>query len=120
MVAVMLTLRRCVATAALAVALTVPTALAQGASRPPIKDCGDVATIDEDQFFIGAITAQGTACTNAREIARVVAKSPGCKRKGSCVRRGYTCLLAKAGEELTLVHCESANQTRFVRFVFGS
>jgi len=120
MVAAMVTPRRLVATAALAVAITAPTALAQGAARPPIKDCGDVATLDEDGAFIGAITAQGGACANARAIASRVAKSAACKSNGFCRQRTYTCLLAKAGKELTLVHCENMRQTTFIRFEFGS
>ena len=114
--------RRLVATAA-AAAIAVaaaPTAAAQAATRPPIKDCGDVATLDKDNVFIGAVTAQGAACKNARAIAAAVAKSPGCKSKGSCRQRTYTCLLAKAGKELTLVHCENQRQTAFIRFEFGS
>jgi hypothetical protein len=112
--------RTLLATAALAVALLAPAALSQAAARPPIKDCGDVATIDRDHFFNGAITAQGGTCKNARGVARTVARSAGCKRKGSCRVRSYTCLLAKAGDELTLVHCENARQTAFIRFEFGS
>lgn len=114
--------RRLVATAAIAVAAVAPTtaAAAPAASRPPIKDCGDVATLDMDNVFIGAVTAQGAACKNARAIAAVVARSPGCKSRGSCRQRTYACLLAKAGKELTLVHCENQRQTSFIRFEFGS
>ena len=101
-------------------ATSLPATGAEAASRPPIRDCGDVATIDEDSFFIGAITAQGGACKNARAIANTVAKSAKCRRVGSCRVRNFTCLLAKAGEELTLVHCASTRQTAFVRFEFGS
>ena len=106
--------------AALAVAALAPAALSQAAARPPIKDCGDVATIDRDHVFIGAITAQGAGCKNARAVARTVARSASCRRRGSCRVRTSTCLLAKAGEELTLVHCENARQTAFIRFEFGS
>jgi len=111
-------LRIALATASILLALAVGAAGA--VDRPPIKDCGDVATIDKDNFFIGAITAQGGACTNARSIARTVARSARCKSRGSCRVRTYTCLLAKAGKELTLVHCAGTRQTSFVRFEFGS
>jgi hypothetical protein len=71
MVATMTITRRLLTTVAAIVLLAIaPSAAAQAATRPPIKDCGDVATIDGDQFFIGAVTAQGTTCTNARAIAR--------------------------------------------------
>jgi hypothetical protein len=120
----MTTPRSLLATAAIAVAAvaSAPAAAqaAQAAPRPPIKDCGDVATLDKDNFFIGAITAQGGTCKNARAIASTVAKSASCKSKGSCRQRTYTCLLAKAGKELTLVHCENARQTSFIRFEFGA
>jgi hypothetical protein len=117
----MSTPRSLLATAAIALAaVTSASAAAQAATRPPIKDCGDVATIDKDHVFIGAITAQGAACKNARAIASAVAKSAGCKSKGSCRQRTYTCLLATAGKELTLVHCENARQTSFIRFEFGA
>lgn len=111
---------RTLVTAASAVLAVAPGAAAQAATRPPIKDCGDVATLDNDQFYIGAVTAQGGACKNARAIASRVAKSAGCRAKGSCRAQTYTCLLAKAGKELTLVRCENRRQTAFVRFEFGS
>jgi hypothetical protein len=116
----MTTPRTIVATAAICVAALAPATASRAAARPPIKDCGDVATLDKDQVFIGAVTAQGGTCTNARAIARTVARSASCKRKGSCRVRSYTCLLAKAGKELTLVHCENRRQTAFVRFEFGA
>jgi hypothetical protein len=111
--------RRTLATLAVLIAAAAPAASASAAVRPPIKDCGDVATLDKDGGFIGAITAQATTCKNARAIARTVARSAGCKRVGSCQTRAYTCLLAKAGKELTLVHCENSRQTAFARFEFG-
>jgi len=93
---------------------------AGAAPRAPIKDCGDVSTLERGGFLLGAVTAQRTTCTNARAIARTVGRSAGCKRQGSCRRLNYTCLLAKAGKELTFVRCEGADQTAFVRFEFGS
>ena len=100
---------------------TVPANAAAPAPRAPIKDCGDISTLDRDSSFaLGAVTAQNTTCKNARAIAQTVAKSAGCKRQGSCRRLNYTCLLAKAGKELTLVRCEGKGQTAFVRFEFGA
>jgi hypothetical protein len=95
-------------------------ASASAATRPPIKDCGDVFTIDRDHVFLGAITSQGGACANARAVARKVLASAGCKTRGSCRIQTYTCLLARAAPELTLVHCENRRQTAFIRFEFGS
>lgn len=112
--------RRILIAAAAASAALVPAAAAQEATRQPIKDCGDVSTLDDGSFFLGAITAQGGMCRNARTVAAQVARSAGCKSRGSCRVRTYTCLLAKAGKSLTLVRCENARQTTFIRFEFGS
>jgi hypothetical protein len=112
--------RRLITVAALAVAAAVPLSAADAATRAPIRDCGDVSTLDDGGFYLGAVTAQTGTCANARAIAAKVARSAGCKAKASCRQRTYTCLLAKAGKELTLVRCENAAQTAFVRFEFGS
>ncbi|MDP2711082.1 MAG: hypothetical protein Q8O56_07670 [Solirubrobacteraceae bacterium] len=116
----MTTTRTLITAALIALLAFAPSAVAQTTQRAPIKDCGDVATLDDDGFSIGAVTAQRGACKNARAIASKVAKSAGCKSKGSCRQSTYTCLLAKAGKELTLVRCENATQTAFIRFEFGS
>ncbi len=119
----MLTPRRLLTLATLgAVLATVPANATAPTPRAPIQDCGDISTLDSKAagFALGAITAQRTTCRNARAIAGTVAKSAGCKRQGSCTRLNYTCLLAKAGKELTLVRCEGKSQTAFVRFEFGS
>jgi hypothetical protein len=118
----MLTPRRLLTLATLGALLaSVPANAAAPSPRAPIKDCGDITTLDgASSFALGAVTAQNTTCKNARAIAREVGKSAGCKRQGSCRRRNYTCLLAKAGKELTLVRCEGKSQTAFVRFEFGS
>ena len=119
----MFTPRRLLTIATLAAVAAVTPGVASGATtRAPIMDCGDISTLDTkgSTFALGAVTAQRTTCKNARAIAREVAKSAGCKRQGSCRRLNYTCLLAKAGKELTLVRCEGKNQTAFVRFEFGS
>ena len=113
--------RRLLTIAVLALVVAVPASAAVPTPRAAIKDCGDISTLDRDSSFaLGAVTAQNTTCRNARAIAREVARSAGCKRQGSCRRMNYTCLLAKAGKELTLVRCEGKNQTAFVRFEFGS
>jgi hypothetical protein len=118
----MLTPRRLLVAGTLAAVLAaVPASAAAPAPRAPIRDCGDISTLDRGSgFALGAVTAQNTTCKNARAIAREVAKSAGCKRQGSCRRLNYACLLAKAGKELTLVRCEGKQQTAFVRFEFGS
>jgi hypothetical protein len=118
----MLTPRRLLLIATLVAAVAaVPAGATAPAPRAPITDCGDISTLDRGSgFALGAVTAQNTTCKNARAIAREVAKSAGCRRQGSCRRLNYTCLLAKAGKELTLVRCEGKHQRAFVRFEFGS
>ncbi len=92
---------------------------AAAASRPPIKDCGDVSTLDSAGFFLGAITAQGGSCVNARIIAKKVTKRTGCKAGSSCSEHGYTCIAGNIGS-LTSVRCENSKQTVFIRWEYGS
>jgi 3-dehydroquinate synthase class II len=96
------------------------TTAAPAAVRAPIRDCGDVGVSTNGDPY--AITAQGARlpCTTARAVARAAAAKRSCRTSGSCVVRGFTCLVGKAGTELYLVHCEASNQTRLVRFEFGS
>jgi hypothetical protein len=101
-------------TAVTAAAFGLSAVVAQSATRPPIRDCGDIS------MNVAAITAQGTTCAKARAIAKTVGSSRGCQSKPSCQARSYTCLFGKAGSELTLVRCENSTQTRFVRFELGS
>jgi hypothetical protein len=116
----MITQRRLLTVAALAAVAAVAPAIASGAAtRAPIKDCGDVTAPDQAGLQVTAVTAQRTTCRNALAIAGTVARSPGCKRQGFCRRSHYTCLLAKAGKELTFARCEGRNQTAFIRFEFG-
>lgn len=95
------------------------TTAAPAAPRAPIRDCGDLG--DSTAGAPYAITAQGRSltCKSARAVASGVTKKRSCRTSGSCIVRGFTCLVAKAGKELYLVHCEASNQTRFVRFEFG-
>jgi hypothetical protein len=105
--------------AALALAL-LPAGAGAAGDRTPIRDCGDVSTLDDGGAYVGAVTAQGPSCRTARGIAKAVAGSARCKRNGSCRSRGFTCLLGVAGKELTLARCEDSRQEAFVRFEFGA
>jgi hypothetical protein len=119
----MLTLRRPAAIRALVLttlAAGAVTTAAPAAARTPIRDCGDLGDSANGSPY--AITAQGRGlpCRTARGVASGVGAKRSCRTSGSCVVRGFTCLVARAGKELYLVHCEASNQTRFVRFEFGS
>ena len=97
------------------VAAALMTAAPSSQARTPIRDCGDIAGGSI------AITAQGVTCKSARAVARIVPKKTACRpTKGGCTVRGFTCLTGQAGKELFLVHCENSNQTRFIRFEYGS
>jgi hypothetical protein len=101
--------------AALAAAVVLTNA-ATSEARTPIRDCGDVA-----RAGAFAITAQGVTCTSSRAVARLAPTRAACRpAKGGCTVRGFTCLTGQAGKELFLVHCENADQTRFIRFEYGS
>ena len=107
--------RRMLVLGALAAAAGMATA-ASSEARTPIRDCGDVSS-----GGAYAITAQGVTCTSSRAVARVVPARTACRpAKGGCTVRGFTCLTGQAGKELFLVHCENADQTRFIRFEWGS
>jgi hypothetical protein len=118
----MLTLRpsaiRALVLGTLAAAAVTPAATA--APRAPVRDCGDLG--DSTAGAPYAVTAQGRRlkCSTARAVAGAVAGKPACRTSGSCGALGFTCLVAQAGKELYLVHCEASGQTRFVRFELGS
>jgi hypothetical protein len=89
---------------------------ASSEGRTPIRDCGDIP-----KGGASAITAQGATCKSARAVARIVPGRMACRpTKGGCAVRGFTCLTGQAGKELFLVHCENSDQTRFIRFEYGS
>lgn len=99
-----------------AIAAALLTSAASAEARSPIRDCGDSAN-----GGAYAITAQGATCASARAVARIVPARKACgPETGGCTLRGYTCLIAKAGKELFLAHCENSTQTRFIRFEYGS
>lgn len=108
--------RRTLTLGAVAAASLTSTAVAE--ARAPIRDCGDLPGGAGNAY---AITAQGVDCSRARAVARLVPGKKACRpAAGGCTVRGFTCLVGQAGKELFLAHCENSNQTRFVRFEFGS
>ena len=103
-----------------AVATVTLTTAAAAQARTPIRDCGDLGS-EPTAGSAYAITAQGPTCASARAVARIVPGRKACRpTAGGCTVRGYTCLVAQAGKELFLAHCENAKQTRFIRFEYGS
>lgn len=98
------------------------TIAASAAARAPIRDCGDLGDASDAGAY--AITAQGRGltCKTALGVARAVPRITSCRSQGSCVVRGFVCLVPQAGKELWLASCEtvSTRSTKFVRFEFGS
>jgi hypothetical protein len=62
-------------------------------------------------------------CTTARRVARAVPKACGLDTS-SCTVRGFSCLVARATEELRFARCSKPHGTdelhRVIRFDFGS
>jgi hypothetical protein len=93
---------------------------AMAQDRPPMKSCGDLEA--DNGLLIGDVTARRVSCRNARRVARRV---PGqCGTHGSCTVRGFSCLTARAAEELRFARCTKAENNdelfRTIRFDFGS
>jgi len=118
------TLRRRAAAliAASIAALAVGIAAAPGAAvaaPAPIASCGNTTA---DGVLIGDITARRTRCDVAKRIARAAVAQ--CGDNGSCNVRGFTCLTARAAEELRFARCSKAGRGqelfKVVRFDFGS
>lgn len=120
----MLTLRCRSTIATLALSIVAAAAIATSApaaARAPVRDCGDTATGGAGSF---AITAQGKGltCATARAVARATPLTRACTKAKitSCTVRGFTCLVGRVGDELSLARCSAAGETKFVRFEFGS
>jgi hypothetical protein len=101
--------------AALALALIPGTA----ASAPPLRACGNT---EAGGVLIGDITTKRVPCGNARRVARAVPEA--CGNQGTCTVRGFSCITARALEELRFARCSkpgNGNELfKVVRFDFGS
>jgi hypothetical protein len=116
--------RRAVALTAASVALlAVGIAAVPGAAvavPAPIASCGNTTT--DGGVLIGDVTARRARCDVAKRIARAAVVQ--CGDDGSCSARGFTCLTARATEELRFARCSKAGRGqelfKVVRFDFGS
>ena len=90
------------------------------AAPAPIASCGNTTT--DGGVLIGDVTARRTRCDVAKRIARAAVAQ--CGDDGSCNVRGFTCLTARATEELRFARCSKAGKGeelfKVVRFDFGS
>ena len=113
--------RRAAAVALVSVAaLTAGTPGAAVAAPAPIASCGNTTT--DGGVLIGDVTARRARCDVAKRIARAAVVQ--CGDDGSCSVRGFTCLTARAAEELRFARCSKAGRGqelfKVVRFDFGS
>ncbi len=95
---------------------------APAAPRAPVRDCGDV--VDLGGAGASAISAQGRdlSCATARRVVKTLLPMRSCSNAeiDQCTVRGFNCFVATVGKELYLARCANRNQTKFVRFEFGS
>ena len=104
--------------AAAALAL-LPAGAPAATAAPPLRACGN---IDAGGLLIGDIITRRVICSNARKVARAV---PGdCGNQGTCQVRGFSCITARALEELRFARCSkpgNGNELfKVIRFDFGS
>ncbi len=95
-----------------ALALVLPHATAGAA----IRSCGNARATGG--FVIGDVIARRVSCRTAKRVARGV---PGkCGDTGRCTVRGFSCVSAKAIEELRLARCSRDGLRRAIWFDWGS
>ena len=113
------TTRRCGALALAVAALA--TAPAAAHARAPLTSCGNATA--KGGLLIDDIITRRVTCKQARRVARKLPAKCGFDT-GSCRIEGFTCLSAKAGEELRFARCSRAHRNdelhRVIRFDWGS
>jgi hypothetical protein len=72
--------------------------------------------------LIGDVISRRVTCPNARRVARAVPAA--CGNEGTCTVRGFSCITARALEELRFARCSkpgNGNELfKVIRFDFGS
>jgi hypothetical protein len=104
-------------TSAIALALAPSSA---PAARTPLRACGD--TTAAGGVLIDDISSRRVTCKEARRVARMTPRR--CGNQGTCTVRGFSCITARALEELRFARCSKAGHGnelyRVIRFDFGS
>jgi hypothetical protein len=95
--------------------------LPSGASAAPtLRACGN--TEAENGLLVGDVISRRVTCPNARRVARAVPAA--CGSEGTCQVRGFSCITARALEELRFARCSKPGEGRelfkVIRFDFGS
>jgi len=93
---------------------------ASASTAPPLRACGN--TEAGNGLLIGDIITRRVTCRNARRVARAVPAD--CGNQGTCQVRGFSCITARALEELRFARCskpgEGEELFKVIRFDFGS
>jgi hypothetical protein len=111
-----------VATAVLAAAALVllPSVASAASAAPPLRACGNTET--GNGLLIGDIITRRVTCPNGRKVARAVPAA--CGNQGTCQVRGFSCITARALEELRFARCSKPGDGdelfKVIRFDFGS
>ncbi len=88
-------------------------------AAPKLRACGN---LESAGVLIGDITTKRVRCPTAREVARAVPAA--CGNQGTCQVRGYSCITARALEELRFARCSkprgNSELYQVIRFDFGS
>jgi hypothetical protein len=104
--------------AALALAL-LPAAAPAASGAAPLRACGNT---EAGGVLIGDVISRRVTCPNARRVARAVPAA--CGNEGTCTVRGFSCITARALEELRFARCSkpgNGNELfKLIRFDFGS
>jgi hypothetical protein len=89
-------------------------------AAPTLRACGNTET--DDGVLIGDVISRRVTCPNARRVARAVPAE--CGNEGTCQVRGFSCITARALEELRFARCskpgEGKELFKLIRFDFGS
>ena len=104
---------------AVAALVLLPTG-ASASTAPPLRACGN--TEAGNGLLIGDIITRRVTCRNARRVARAVPAD--CGNQGTCQVRGFSCITARALEELRFARCSKPGDGdelfKVIRFDFGS
>ena len=93
---------------------------ATASAAPKLRSCGNLQV--GNGLLVGDITTKRVTCPNARKVARAAPEA--CGDEGTCTVRGFSCITARALEELRFARCSKPDDGvelfKVIRFDFGS
>jgi hypothetical protein len=93
---------------------------AAASAAPKLRSCGNLEA--GNGLLVGDVTTKRVACPDARRVARQAPAA--CGEQGTCTVRGFSCITARALEELRFARCSKPGNGvelfKVVRFDFGS